>query len=105
MSLLELITAVRDLSSAIKSKDWPAAFKSLAKLLTVAADLVVKPKTMQAVVGEETDLESACEELRACSSIHATESPDPKSIDPATILVIVQLAGLVIERIKKRRQG
>lgn len=104
MSLLELITAVRDLSSAIKAKDWPGALKSLAKLLTVAADLVAKPKTMQAIVGEETDLESACEELRACCAPQAGEA-DPKAIDPATILVIVQLAGLVIEWIKKRRQG
>lgn len=105
MSLLEIITAVRDLITAIKAQDGPAVLSSLAKLLTVAAELLAKPKAMQAVVGEETELEAACNELRACSALRADPGADPKAIDPATILVIVQLVGLVIEWIKKRRQG
>jgi hypothetical protein len=105
LSLLEIITAVRDLTTAIKAQDWPAVLSSLAKLLVVAAELLARPKTMQAVVGEETELESACNELKACTAMRADAGADPKAIDPATIIVIVQLVAAVIEWIKKRRQG
>lgn len=104
MSLLELITAVRDLTAAIKSKDWPSVFTALSKILSAAAALF-GPQPLQAASGDDAELEAAANELRACSASRAESAADPKAIDPATILVIVQLAGLVIEWIKKRRQG
>lgn len=104
MSLLELITAVRDLIAAIKTQNWPAVFTALSKILNAATALFGPQATFAAAEGQLEELESACEELRACCAPQAGEA-DPKAIDPATILVIVQLAGLVIEWIKKRRQG
>lgn len=105
MSLLELITAVRDLIAAVKSKDWPAVFTSLGKILNAAAALFGPQTTFAAAEGQLEDLEAACNELKACAAPQAAAAADPKAIDPGTIIAIIQFATLVLEWIKKRRQG
>lgn len=104
MSLLELITAVRDLSAAIKSQNWPGVLLSISKILSAAAALF-GPQPLQATSGDAADLDAACAELQQCNTVSAEATPDPKAIDPATIIAIIQFATLIIEWVKKRRQG
>lgn len=105
MSLLELITAVRDLIAAVKAQNWPAVFTALSKILNAAAALFGPQTTFAAAEGQLDELESVCSELKACAAPQTAATADPKAIDPGTIIAIIQFATLVLEWIKKRRQG
>lgn len=105
MNLIVLIGLIRDLTAALKSQDWPAAFKALGKVFTAIGEFIGGVSAVAATPGDEADLDTAMTELKSCGDATQVASADPTALPPGTIIVIIELVGLVIDWWKKRRQG
>lgn len=110
MNLIVLIGLIRDLTAAIKAGDWQAVFIVLGKVFAAIGEFIGGVSAVSAVAAttaDEADLDAAVADLVACCEpLKATvASADPTALPPGTVIVIIELVGLVIDWWKKRRQG
>lgn len=106
MSLFDIVLIARELYAAIQAKDWAGILAATGKLAASAAEFFKAPKVAAAAsdAAAEADLTAVLADLKGCCA-PAAVGADPKAIDPATILLIIQTVAAIIEAIRKRRQG
>lgn len=103
MDLFELIGCVKDLTAAIKAGDWKGTFEHLGHLCEKAAGLFDMPVMGTRSAGEvHPDLDSAEADLKACGGESRAVGADPVGLDPATVLVIIELVTKIIGRWRNR---
>ena len=102
---MELLTIIKDLTAAIKAKDIGAILSNSAKLLEIASSFF-SPIKAGAVGCAPDDLDSAYSSLLAEAEAYAKTTAAPEGekadLDPATILILVQVIGTIIGWIRKK---
>lgn len=112
-SVRQFVNLSKELVSAALSRDFVSVFKKGSEVLSVVADLFGMFKNDENVVFgadvTEAELESLKEECEKCKSLSPssinsmTGENDVKELDPASIVIIVELVLKVLDWIRKRR--
>jgi len=107
---MELLNLIRQLSAAIKAKDYGTILLVVSQLTAMLSGFFSPIKagsTAPALQCADADLDAALAELQSAAngySVPAMAGPegDKANMDPATILMIVQLVGTIIGMFRKK---
>ena len=109
MDLFKLIQCVKDLTAALKTGDYASTLEHLSHLLGDFATVIrggpVASSAPPGVSVTTVDLDSAFADLKSVSTASPpvqTAGAGAAGFDPATILVIVELVGKLLDWWKKR---
>lgn len=98
--------------AALQARDYAEAAIQAGKLLQAGGDLFKQWQgglAFAAAPADDADFERCCEDLAACEADIAANPPvmaaGPVGFGPAEIALLFQVAKLVAEMIRQRRQG
>lgn len=99
MDLFSLITKIKQLTDAVKAKDWGTIATITGEILIALGKLFGMPPTVGVSEQQEKELQQALAELSAVSAVGA----DEVSIEPGTVIMVIQVIKTLIDLWRKRK--
>lgn len=99
MDLFLLIAKVKELTVAVKTKDWGTIASVAGEILIALGKLFKTPPTVGVTEQQEKELQQALGELSSVVEVGA----DVDGIEPGTIIMVIQVIKTLIDLWRKRK--
>ena len=99
MDLFLLIAKVKELTVAVKTKDWGTIASVAGEILIALGKLFKTPPTVGVTEQQEKELQQALGELSAVVEVGA----DEVSIESGTVIMVIQVIKTLIDLWRKRK--